>query len=66
MEFYSKEIQILRQSQIKLALDYVNTVVHVFLDKIRDFYQLEELWNDAHLTEHNAVKTVMKPVKRKK
>ena len=49
-----------------LLIDYVNTVVHVFLDKIRDFYQLEELWNDAHLTEHNAVKTVMKPVKRKK
>ena len=36
MEFYSKEIQILRQSQIKLALDYVNTVgVKVTIEELQ-------------------------------
>ena len=49
-----------------LLIDYVNTVVHVFLDETRQFYQLEELWNDGILTEHKEQKTVIKPIKRKK
>ncbi|MGZ5243456.1 MAG: ribosome silencing factor [Bacteroidia bacterium] len=30
-----------------ILLDYVNIVVHVFLDEKRDFYAIEELWGDA-------------------
>lgn len=30
-----------------VLLDYVDFVVHVFLPKARDFYQLERLWGDA-------------------
>lgn len=35
-----------------ILLDYVNVVVHIFQDKIRDFYQLEKLWADAGLKEY--------------
>jgi ribosome-associated protein len=30
-----------------ILLDYVNIVVHVFLDEKREFYAIEELWGDA-------------------
>jgi ribosome-associated protein len=30
-----------------ILLDYVNVVVHVFQEPIRDFYRLEKLWADA-------------------
>lgn len=30
-----------------ILLDYVDLVVHVFLPRVRDFYQLERLWGDA-------------------
>lgn len=33
-------------------LDYVNIVVHVFLNETREFYKLEELWGDAIITKH--------------
>ncbi|HIM83888.1 MAG TPA: RsfS/YbeB/iojap family protein, partial [Candidatus Marinimicrobia bacterium] len=28
-------------------LDYVDVVVHIFLQEARDYYQLERLWADA-------------------
>lgn len=30
-----------------ILVDYFNVVVHLFLPKVRDFYQLERLWGDA-------------------
>ncbi len=30
-----------------VLLDYVDVVVHVFLPRLREFYQLERLWGDA-------------------
>lgn len=30
-----------------VLLDYGDTLVHVFLDPIRDYYRLEELWANA-------------------
>jgi ribosome-associated protein len=33
-------------------IDYVNVVVHVMQPESRNFYKLEELWNDAIREEH--------------
>jgi len=33
-----------------ILLDYVDVVVHVFQEKSRRFYNLEDLWADAKLT----------------
>ncbi len=30
-----------------ILLDYITLVVHVFLPRVRDYYQLERLWGDA-------------------
>jgi ribosome-associated protein len=35
-----------------ILLDYVDVVIHVFLDSTRSFYQLEDLWADAIITSH--------------
>lgn len=34
-----------------ILTDYVNVVVHVFQEPIRDFYRLEDLWADAPVTQ---------------
>ncbi len=36
-----------------VLIDYVDIVVHVMHTQSRNFYKLEELWNDAVATEHN-------------
>lgn len=41
-----------RQGQQWILIDYVNVVVHIMLPEPRKFYQLEEMWSDAPLTEH--------------
>ncbi len=35
-----------------ILIDYVDVVVHVFLTPIRAFYQLEDLWADAEVVNH--------------
>jgi len=34
-----------------ILIDYLSTVVHVFLPRVREFYRLEELRGDAPLTQ---------------
>jgi ribosome-associated protein len=36
-----------RNSLYWLVLDYVDVVVHIFNQDMRDFYDLERLWSDA-------------------
>lgn len=33
-----------------VAMDYADVLVHIFLPETRDFYDLENLWEDAKLT----------------
>jgi len=35
-----------------ILMDYVNVVVHIFLERSREFYKLEELWGDAPATRY--------------
>ena len=34
-----------------VCLDYFDTVIHVFYPETRSFYQIEDLWSDATVTE---------------
>ncbi len=36
-----------------ILIDYVDIVVHVFLNSARTFYQLEELWADAEIVRYD-------------
>ena len=33
-----------------VAMDYTDVLVHIFLPEVREFYDLEHLWEDAKLT----------------
>ena len=35
------------QSSRWILLDYVDVVIHIFLEETREFYALEKLWGDA-------------------
>ena len=50
-------------------IDYVDVVVHIFLDPVRAFYDLEGLWAEAPVTEVKdkaAAKAVVRPRARQK
>jgi ribosome-associated protein len=34
-----------------ILLDYINVVVHIFIEDLRNYYELEELWADAIRTD---------------
>ena len=34
-----------------VAIDYVDVLVHIFMHETREFYDLENLWEDAKLTQ---------------
>lgn len=36
-----------------VIIDFVDVVAHIFYREKRDFYMLEELWNDAKVTKHD-------------
>lgn len=38
-----------------ILVDYFNTVVHIFYPETRAFYELEELWGDAHVTQYENI-----------
>lgn len=40
------------RNAVWICLDYFTTVVHVFHKEKREFYELEELWGDASVTEY--------------
>ena len=40
------------QSAHWICLDYFYTVVHIFYHETRAFYELEDLWSDAVVTEY--------------
>jgi ribosome-associated protein len=35
-----------------VLVDYFNTIVHIFYPETRKFYDLEDLWSDAKITEY--------------
>ena len=41
-----------RQAMQWILVDYVNIVVHIMHPDTRNFYKLEEIWNDAGIQKH--------------
>ena len=46
-----------------ILLDYVDMVVHIFQEKFRNYYQLENLWADAKINHINSEKLLKKGTK---
>lgn len=38
------------EQKLWVAMDYSDVLVHVFLPDVREYYDLEHLWEDAHIT----------------
>jgi len=41
-----------KQNSLWVCMDYFDVIVHVFYKETRQFYRLEDLWNDAKATEY--------------
>ena len=41
-------------NSVWVAVDYIEVMVHIFLDEMRDFYKLEQLWGDAPATHYES------------
>ena len=41
-------------NSVWVAVDYIEVIVHIFLDEMRDFYKLEQLWGDAPATHYES------------
>jgi len=39
-----------RQNALWVAMDYGDVMVHIFLEEMRQFYDIEHLWADAQIT----------------
>ena len=39
------------ENQEWVLMDYVDVVVHIFLKNVREFYDIENLWGDAKISE---------------
>ncbi|MCB0617803.1 MAG: ribosome silencing factor [Saprospiraceae bacterium] len=44
-----------QQNALWVCLDYFDVVVHVFYRDTRSFYELEDLWSDAHFTSYESL-----------
>lgn len=40
-----------RQNSLWVAMDYGNVMVHVFVPDMREYYDLDNLWSDALITQ---------------
>ncbi len=43
------------QSRTWVVLDYIDVVVHIFVEETRDFYRLENLWADGTPVDISAI-----------
>lgn len=39
------------QNRLWVAMDYGHVLVHIFQPETREFYRLDSLWQDAHITD---------------
>ena len=49
-----KVYETLKESPWRVALDYVDVIVHIFQSDLRDYYRLEELWADAPMIKYES------------
>lgn len=47
-----KPVKVIGQGNAQwIAMDYTDVMVHIFLPDVREYYDLEHLWDDATLTQ---------------
>lgn len=39
-------------NSVWVVMDYIDVMVHIFLQETRDYYKLEEMWADAPVTRY--------------